>query len=133
LFGARRNRDTDGAYEMTDEEPAPTASSHLKSVLSHLAGTFRVVRDGGARLAEGLPGTLSATQTRARATTTVLQKLPDSTLRWLVASSVGLGAGLYLSGKRRLTVVAGVAPAFLAGAAMALRPAKPVAPVEPKL
>jgi hypothetical protein len=119
---------------MTNLESAPVPSTRLASILKPITGTFRVARSGGARLAQSLPGTVSSTGTRARATTTALQKLPDSTLRWLVASSIGLGAGLYLSGRRRLTVAAGVAPAFLAGAAIALRPAKPVpavAPVEP--
>jgi hypothetical protein len=78
------------------------------------------------------PGTVhdsvAATKDGARATTTALQTLPDSTLRWLAASSVGLGAGLYLAGKQRLLIIAGVAPAVIMGAAIALRPTKRAVP-----
>jgi hypothetical protein len=67
---------------------------------------------------------MQATRNGASATTSALQTLPDSTLRWLAASSVGLGAGLYLAGKQRLLIAAGVAPALIMGAAIALRPHK---------
>jgi hypothetical protein len=56
------------------------------------------------------------------ATTSALQRLPDPTLRWLAAGSIGLGAGLYLSGTPRLVVAASVVPACLIGAAILLRP-----------
>ena len=57
--------------------------------------------------------------------TNPLQALPDSTLRWLAASSVGLGAGFFLAGAPRLVVAAGVAPALVMGAAMIARPIEP--------
>jgi hypothetical protein len=57
--------------------------------------------------------------------TNPLQALPDSTLRWLAASSVGLGAGSFLAGAPRLVVAAGVAPALVMGAAMIARPIEP--------
>jgi hypothetical protein len=57
--------------------------------------------------------------------TNPLQALPDSTLRWLAASSVGLGAGFFLAGAPRLVVAAGVAPAVVMGAAMIARPIEP--------
>ena len=57
--------------------------------------------------------------------TNPLQALPDSTLRWLTASSVGLGAGFFLAGAPRLVVAAGVAPALVMGAAMIARPVEP--------
>lgn len=59
-----------------------------------------------------------------------LQALPNSTLRWLAASSVGLGAGFFLAGAPRLVVAAGVAPALVMGAAMIARPVEPA--VRPK-
>jgi hypothetical protein len=58
----------------------------------------------------------------AGATTKALQTLPDSTLRWLTAGSVGLGVGLYLAGAPRLATAAGVTPALMMGAAMVVRP-----------
>jgi hypothetical protein len=57
-----------------------------------------------------------------------LQRLPDSTLRWLAAGSVGLGAGFYLTGAPRLLVAAGVAPGLAMAAAIVLRPIEALAP-----
>ena len=68
----------------------------------------------------------------SRATTTRLQTLPNGTLRWMAASSVGLGAGLYLAGKKRLVIAAGMAPAVIVGAAIAMRPMKPAVPADVK-
>jgi hypothetical protein len=75
-----------------------------------------------AKLAARASRTVQATQTGARATATALQRLPDSTLRWLAASSVGLTTGFYLAGRRRIVIAAGVAPAVVVGVALALRP-----------
>ena len=58
--------------------------------------------------------------------TSALQQLPDSTLRWLTASSIGLAAGLQVAGAPRWMQAAGIAPALFSGAAIALRPAAPV-------
>ena len=71
------------------------------------------------------PGTARATRIRANATTSALQRLPDSTLQGLAASSLGLGAGLYLAGLPRLVTAAAVTPAMVIGAAIVLRPTKP--------
>lgn len=72
-----------------------------------------------------LPGTIDTTLAGARDTTSELQRLPDSRLRWLAASSVGLAAGFYVAGAPRLIVAAGLAPALLTGAAIVLRPIVP--------
>jgi hypothetical protein len=72
-----------------------------------------------------VPGTVRGTRAGAADTTSALQTLPDSTLRGLAATSVGLGAGLYLGGAPRLVVAAGVVPALAAGAAIMLRPGDP--------
>jgi hypothetical protein len=72
-----------------------------------------------------LPGTARATRARANATTRALQVLPDSTLHGLAASSIGLGAGLYIAGLPRLVTVAAVTPAVVIGAAIVLRPVLP--------
>ncbi len=71
-----------------------------------------------------VPGTVDATRSRARDATHALQSLPDSALRFLAASSMGIGAGFYLARAPRLAIVAGVAPALVMGAAIALRPAE---------
>ncbi|MBI2762359.1 MAG: hypothetical protein HYX54_01170 [Chloroflexi bacterium] len=72
-------------------------------------------------------GSMRATQASAASTTSALQGLPDSTLRGLAATSVGLGAGFFLAGKPRLIVAAGMAPALFAAVAIALRPVNPTA------
>jgi hypothetical protein len=77
-----------------------------------------------------VPATVEATRSGARGTTSVLRNLPDSTLRWLAASSVGLGAGLYLAGKPRLLIAAGMAPALFMGAAIVGRPTEPAVPTK---
>jgi hypothetical protein len=69
-----------------------------------------------------LPGTVRATQTGTNATTRALQRLPNSILQGLAASSIGLGAGFYLARLPRLLTAAAVAPAMIIGAAIILRP-----------
>jgi hypothetical protein len=80
------------------------------------------------RVAGRVSGTMSATRAGAQGTTSALQTLPDSTLRALAATSVGVGTGLYLARKPRLVIAAGVIPAVLMGAAIVLRPTEPVTP-----
>jgi hypothetical protein len=92
------------------------------SVGPQVASALRVARTVGSVLIRRVPGTIRATRTGAGGTTSALQTLPDPMLRWLAAGSVGLGAGLSLAGAPRLVVAAGVAPALMIGAAIALRP-----------
>ena len=94
-------------------------------ILARAPGT---VQDSVAATKDGARATTTATRTGAHDTTSALQTLPDSTLRWLAASSVGLGAGLYLAGKQRLLIAVGIAPAVFMGAAIALRPTKHAVP-----
>jgi hypothetical protein len=111
-----------------DFEPTPR-SRHLTAILRRVSGPIKVARNGAVSLVARLPGTVAATQVGARATTTALQKLSDSTLRSMAATSAGVGAGLYLAGKRRFAVVAGIVPAFI-GAAIVMRPSKSPAPAK---
>lgn len=121
---------------MTINEFDQSSPHHLTTVVRRVSGAVagagssaaKGARSGAAMVRARLPGTVRATRTGAQATTTALQTLPDSTLQSLTASTVGLGAGFYLAGKRRLGIVAGVAPALVMGAAIALRPRKVVAP-----
>lgn len=97
-------------------------------VARHLAEGATVARGALTTLAERLPATLRATRTGARDATSTLQELPDPTLRWLAAGSVGLGAGLFLAGRPRLVIAACVAPALALGAAIVARPVGRVVP-----
>ena len=83
-------------------------------------------------IAARIPAVARAARTGALGTNGALQRLPDSTLRWLAAASIGLAAGLQIAGAPRLTRWVGMAPALVVGAALALRPPEPVAtPVAP--
>lgn len=121
--------DQDAADDQIDAEEVHELRA---SIARRASGAIKRVRAQGSKLMARAPGTVhdsvAATKDGARATTTALQTLPDSTLRWLAASSVGLGAGLYLAGKQRLLIIAGVAPAVIMGAAIALRPTKRAVP-----
>ena len=86
----------------------------------------RRAREGLATAIGRVPDTARATAAGARGTTSALQQIPDSTLRWLTASSIGLAAGLQVAGAPRWMQAAGIVPALFMGAAIALRPAGPV-------
>lgn len=99
-------------------------------VTKHGRRAIELVRSGTAALSARVPGTMHASRSWAQETTTALQALPDPTLRWLAAASVGLGTGLHLAGAPRMVTAAGLAPAALMGAAIVLRPGEPVVPRE---
>ena len=80
-----------------------------------------------AAIARRIPAAAHAARAGAQGTNGALQRLPESTLRWLAAASIGLAAGLQVAGAPRLTRWAGMAPALIVGAALALRPTAPVA------
>ena len=106
-----------GPSATADEGPGHPASSGGRT-----SRAISTAGKGAATLGRRVPGTVHATQSGALRTTRALRTLPDSTLRWLAASSVGLGAGFYLAGAPRLAVAAGVAPALFLGAAIVGRP-----------
>ena len=91
-------------------------TTRLRRAVRRVAGSIPSTRAGATTVTAG-----------AGATAKALQTLPDSTLRWLTAGSVGLGVGLYLAGAPRLATAAGVTPALMMGAAMVVRPQAPVA------
>lgn len=107
------------------ETPARDPRRHLASVARRVTGALRIARSGARMVVARVPGTMHATQSGARDTTSALQRLPDSTLRWLAATSVGLSAGFYVAGAPRVVIAAGIAPALMMGAAIALRPIAP--------
>ena len=148
LSGWYDNCEPDRERDMTIEELEPNKPGRLAGVVRRISGSARSARNGAAgvigrlpatitatrngvrKLLRRVPATIEATQAGALATTSALQQLPDSTLQSLAASSAGLGAGLYLAGRRRLAVVAGVIPALIVGVAIAVRPVKKAAPAK---
>ncbi len=79
------------------------------------------IGSGVTTLAGRAPGAMRATRARASEATSVLQRLPDSSLRWLAAGSLGVAAGFHMAGAPRLVRAAGAVPAVFLGAAIALR------------
>lgn len=108
--------------------PARKVRRRWWSAARDAAAAVPDVRSGATTLIERLPGTVDATWAGAQGTTRALQVLPDSTLRWLAASSLGLGTGFFLAGAPRLLIAAVIAPALMMGAAIALRPIEPTGP-----
>lgn len=103
----------------------PRSNHRQKQLTNAIRTLLRAMNgadEGAATFIVRAIGALDATRVGARETTSALQALPDSTLGWLSASSVGLGTGFYLAGAPRLAILAGIAPALLMGAAMVLRP-----------
>jgi len=97
-----------------------------------VSGVLMLARASAALLAVRAPGMPRATRAAAHGMTVALQTLPDSTLRWLAAGSVGLGAGLRLAGAPRVVAAAGVTPALMLGAAIVLRPIEPETASQPR-
>jgi hypothetical protein len=105
--------------------------SRLSRVTRRMANLVRSATAVTATLIGHVPGTVRATRAGAQGTTAALQSLPDATLRWMAAGSVGLGAGLRLARAPRIVVAAGVVPALLAGAAIVSRPEPAMDPEKP--
>jgi hypothetical protein len=76
----------------------------------------------GSGLADRLPGTWGHVRAGAKGAVANLQTVPDSGLRLLAGVFVGVGAGLQLSGKKRLAALAGFVPASIFGFAILSRP-----------
>lgn len=103
----------------------------LSRATRRVASLVKTAGATAATLIGHVPGTVRATRIGAQGTTNALQTLPDATLRWMAAGSVGLGAGLRLARAPRIVVAAGVVPALFAGAAIVLRPEPAVDPETP--
>jgi hypothetical protein len=128
---------TDPDRTPSPDDAAPGADARVRragvrgpasGVVTVVRRGLTVARRGTASLVARVPGTLRTTRTGAQEATNALQGLPDPTLRTLAASSLGLGAGFYLTGAPRLAIVAGVVPAVMMAAAIALRPVAPLVP-----
>jgi hypothetical protein len=107
---------------------ARTPFRRLRKQLARVRRATGVISSAGAGAATIVgraPAPIRPPASGVGGATNPLQALPDSTLRWLAASSVGLGAGFFLAGAPRLVVAAGVAPALVMGAAMIARPIEP--------
>lgn len=94
----------------------------IEGAVDHVPDVIEGARTGAERVAGRLPHAVERTRLGVEQATTRLQTLPNPTLSLLAAASVGLATGLHLAGAPRLVSLAAVAPALLAGGAMATRP-----------
>jgi hypothetical protein len=115
-----------GRRSRADRTPSADPGRRRAGVAAHLSGAISSAWATATTFVGRVPGTLDATMTGARSAARSLQTLPDPTLQWLAAGSVGLSAGLFLTGKRRLVIAASIAPAVAMGAAIVARPVKQV-------
>jgi hypothetical protein len=132
-----------GRRSRADRTPSADPGQRRAGVAAHLSGAISSAWAAATTFVGRVPGTLDATRTGARHAARSLQTLPDPTLQWLAAGSVGIGAGLFLTGKRRLVIAASIAPAVAMGAAIVARPiekvvadilvARPVQPAIPEI
>jgi hypothetical protein len=113
--------------QQTEPQAAPEVPTRTARVVQGTKNAVERTRTSADAIIERAPGAAHATWAGARRTTSGLQRLPDSTLSWLAAASVGLAAGLKLAGAPRLVAAAGAAPALIIGTAIALRPNEPAA------
>ncbi len=93
----------------------------VEDAVDHVPEVLESAQARAERVAERLPDAAERARLGVEETTTTLQTLSDQTLRLLVAASIGLASGLYLAGAPRLVTLAAIAPAILAGGAMATR------------
>ena len=114
----------DAGDEIADEtrSRAGQVRGALEGAVDHVPDVIEGARTGAERVAERLPDAAARARLGVEQTTTTLQTLPDPTLRLLAAASIGLATGLNLAGAPRLITLVAIAPALLAGGAMATRP-----------
>lgn len=115
-----------GRRSRADRTPSADPGQRRAGIAPRLSGAISSAWATATTFVGRVPGTLDATRTGARQAARSLQTLPDPTLRWLAAGSVGLSAGLFLTGKRRLVIAASIAPAVAMGAAIVARPVEHV-------
>lgn len=115
-------RDAGGDVADAARSTAGQVRGAIEDAVDHVPAVLESARTGAERVAGRVPDAASRARLGVEETTTTLQTLPDSTLRLLVAASIGLAAGLQLAGAPRLFVFVAAAPAILAGGAMVTRP-----------
>lgn len=115
-----------GRRSPRERAPAHQLRTALAGVIPNITGSTTAGGSVASTLLGRVPVSARATWNGAQGATSALQTLPDSTLRWLAAGSVGLGAGLFLAGAPRAVIAAGVAPALAMGAVVVARPIRPV-------
>jgi hypothetical protein len=99
------------------------AESALQGVMSTAQDAADRVRTVASGVAEQLPGAMATAQTAATDTARTLEQMPNQHLMLGAAFSLGLGAGLFLTGANRLLVLLSLAPAAAMATTLAGRDA----------
>ena len=110
---------------LNGKTPLRRVRGNLRRIGHQVLDGVRKVRAAAVAVVEQVPETADAARTGALDTAVAVQRLPNSTLRWLAASSVGLGTGFFLSGAPRVVIAAGMTPALILGAAIVARSTDP--------
>ena len=113
--------DSSGGLDLTadgSDDPVEVKRGILAVARADVSEVGRRARQA----ADRLPAAFDLAQSGVATSVTRLQTLPDSALRMLAATSLGLGAGLRLAGAPRLVTLASLAPASLLGFAIVSRP-----------
>ena len=96
---------------------ADIAAKAQEGASAALAGARATADEVGTRL----PDIASAGAGGAAESVKMLQELSDPRLQFLMAFSLGVGAGLWMAGAPRLVTLAALSPALVAGVAIASR------------
>lgn len=105
-----------GAVAVTDQVRRGT-----EAAADALPAALDTVRSGTSEVAARVPDAADAVRAGALEAARSLQELPDPNLRLLVAFSMGVGAGLYLSGAPRFVTLMAAAPAIIGAATLLIR------------
>ncbi len=122
--------ETDDATHLGDDSPdqARSYAGRMRVAIDGAADRLPVMlasaRSGADQVATQLPAAVDRARVGVEETTTTLQTMPDGTLQLFAAASIGLATGLYIAGMPRLITLAAIAPALLAGGAIARRPGR---------
>jgi hypothetical protein len=97
------------------------AEGALQGVMSTAQDAADRVRTVASGVAEQLPGAMATAQSAATDTARTLDQMPNQALMLGAAFSLGLGAGLFITGSNRLLVLLSLAPAAAMAATLAGR------------
>jgi hypothetical protein len=117
-MNASEVRHMGGDMSATVIDAAADLASRAQEGAAAAVASARVVAD---EVGTRLPGIASAGAEGAAESVKMLQELSDPRLKLLVAFSLGVGAGLWMSGAPRLITLAALSPALVAGIAIASR------------
>jgi hypothetical protein len=118
--------DREDEAEIAEEtrSAAGRAKVAVMGVIERFPDVVSNARSGVSQVADRMPEAVGRARVAAFETETTLQSMDDSTLRLVASATMGLAAGLYLAGAKRLVTLAVLGGALVVGSAIATRPAR---------